>query len=368
MKSPIRVLISGGGTGGHVFPAIAIANALRKIDAAIQVHFIGAEGKLEMQKVPEAGYEIDGLWISGFQRDNMLKNALLPLKVISSLSKAFRIIRKFKPDVMVGVGGYASGPAMYVASKLGIPILIQEQNSFAGVTNKMVANKAARFCVAYDGMEKFFPKEKIVKTGNPVRANIAASDSDRMKSYEFFNLSPAKKTLLVIGGSLGARTINESIRGGIEELAKHDIQLIWQTGRTHFEQMKPAGQQPHVRIFDFIREMNFAYEAADVIISRAGAISISELCLIKKPVILVPSPNVAEDHQTKNALALSEKNAAWLVKDAEARQILVQRAIELIENTDAQKKISENIARLGSLNAAELIAKEILALVRHSER
>lgn len=362
------MLISGGGTGGHVFPAIAIANALRKIDSEIQVRFIGALGKLEMQKVPEAGYEIDGLWISGFQRDNMLKNVLLPLKVISSLTKAFRIIRKFKPDVMVGVGGYASGPAMYVASKLGIPILIQEQNSFAGVTNKMVANKAARFCVAYDGMEKFFPKDKIVKTGNPVRANIAFHSHDRNKSFDFFNLSPAKKTVLVIGGSLGARTINESIRDGIEELGKNNIQLIWQTGKVYYEGMKAAGKHQHVHIFDFIREMNLAYDAADVIISRAGAISISELCLIKKPVILVPSPNVAEDHQTKNALSLVEKNAAWMVKDAEARQILVKRTIELIANTDAQKKISENIARLASPNAAELIAKEILALVRHSER
>lgn len=359
------MLISGGGTGGHVFPAIAIANALRQIDSTIQIRFIGAEGRLEMQKVPEAGYEIDGLWISGFQRDNLLKNVALPFKVISSLMKARGIIKKFKPDVMVGVGGYASGPAMYMASKMGVPILVQEQNSFAGVTNKMVAKQAARFCVAYDGMEKFFPKERIVKTGNPVRGNIAFHAPDRKKSLDFFNLSPDRKTILIIGGSLGARTINESIRDGVEEFGKHDIQLIWQTGKVHYEQLKFASRYPHVRIFDFIKEMNYAYDAADVIISRAGAISISELCLIKKPVILVPSPNVAEDHQTKNALALTEKNAAWMVKDAEARQILVKRAIELIGNEAEQRTLGENIARLASPNAAELIAKEVLALVKN---
>jgi len=358
-------LISGGGTGGHVFPAIAIANALKKIDSSIQIRFIGAQGRLEMQKVPEAGYEIDGLWISGFQRDNILKNLLLPVKIISSLMKANRIIRKFKPDVMVGVGGYASGPAMYVAARKGVPVLIQEQNSFPGVTNKMMLKKAARFCVAYDGMEKFFPKEKIIKTGNPVRTIITHLQSNKQRSLRHFDLSPNKKTLLVIGGSLGSRTINESIRDRVKEIINSDIQLIWQTGKFYFENViASVPQHPNVRIFDFIKEMDLAYDAADVIISRAGAIAISELCVVKKPVILVPSPNVAEDHQAKNALALTEQNAAWMVKDVDAKQTLVKKAIELTGNSEEQKKLSVSIEKLALPDAAERIAKEILSLVK----
>lgn len=358
-------MISGGGTGGHVFPAIAIANALKKIEPSALIHFVGAQGRLEMQKVPEAGYPIDGLWISGFQRDNILKNLLLPLKIASSLIKASRIIARFKPDVMVGVGGYASGPAMYVAAKKGIPILIQEQNSSPGVTNKMMAKKAVRFCVAYTGMEKYFPKEKIILTGNPVRANIVNLQRNKPQSLKHFNLSAGKKTLLIIGGSLGSKTINESIRGGVNELVEKDIQLIWQTGKLYFDNVvASAARHPNIRIFDFIREMDLAYDAADVIISRAGAIAISELCVVKKPVILVPSPNVAEDHQTKNALALAEKNAAWVVKDADARKELVKKAIELLENSEEQKKLCEHIARLALPDAAERIAKEILSLVK----
>lgn len=358
-------MISGGGTGGHVFPAIAIANALKKIDSSIQIRFIGAQGRLEMQKVPEAGYEIDGLWISGFQRDNILKNLLLPVKIISSLMKANRIIRKFKPDVMVGVGGYASGPAMYVAARKGVPVLIQEQNSFPGVTNKMMLKKAARFCVAYDGMEKFFPKEKIIKTGNPVRTIITHLQSNKQRSLRHFDLSPNKKTLLVIGGSLGSRTINESIRDRVKEIINSDIQLIWQTGKFYFENViASVPQHPNVRIFDFIKEMDLAYDAADVIISRAGAIAISELCVVKKPVILVPSPNVAEDHQAKNALALTEQNAAWMVKDVDAKQTLVKKAIELTGNSEEQKKLSVSIEKLALPDAAERIAKEILSLVK----
>ncbi len=358
-------MISGGGTGGHVFPAIAIANALKKIDSSIQIRFIGAQGRLEMQKVPEAGYEIDGSWISGFQRDNILKNLLLPVKIISSLMKANRIIRKFKPDVMVGVGGYASGPAMYVAARKGVPVLIQEQNSFPGVTNKMMLKKAARFCVAYDGMEKFFPKEKIIKTGNPVRTIITHLQSNKQRSLRHFDLSPNKKTLLVIGGSLGSRTINESIRDRVKEIINSDIQLIWQTGKFYFENViASVPQHPNVRIFDFIKEMDLAYDAADVIISRAGAIAISELCVVKKPVILVPSPNVAEDHQAKNALALTEQNAAWMVKDVDAKQTLVKKAIELTGNSEEQKKLSVSIEKLALPDAAERIAKEILSLVK----
>lgn len=365
MKSPTRVLISGGGTGGHVFPAIAIANALRKIEPSVVIHFIGAKGRLEMQKVPEAGYKIDGLWISGFQRDNILKNLLLPLKIVSSLVNAGRIIARFNPDVMVGVGGYASGPAMYVAAKKGIPVLIQEQNSFPGMTNKMMVKKADRFCVAYDGMEKYFPKERIIKTGNPVRANISNLRPDRQKSLSHFALSPSKSTILVIGGSLGSKTINESMRDGAQDIIREDIQMIWQTGKAYYDNVKAAvPQHADIRIFDFIKEMDLAYDAADIIISRAGAIAISELCVVKKPVILVPSPNVTEDHQTKNALALAEKNAAWMVKDSDARHVLVKKAVELVNNLEERQRLSGNIARLALPDAAGRIAKEILLLAR----
>lgn len=357
------MLISGGGTGGHVFPAIAIANALKKIEPAVQILFVGAKGRLEMQKVPEAGYRIEGLWISGFQRDNILKNFLLPWQLIASLVKADRLIRNFKPDVMVGVGGYASGPAMLVAARRGIPILIQEQNAFPGITNKLMAAKADRFCVAYDGMEKFFPEEKITKTGNPVRESIASLHADKEQSLKHFSLSTGKKTLLVMGGSLGSKTINESICKGAADLIQHDIQVIWQTGRFYYEEIKASvAKHPNIRIYHFIKEMDLAYAAADVIISRAGAIAISELCVVKKPVILVPSPNVTEDHQTKNALALVEKGAAWMVKDAEARQELVKKTIALLADAEAQKKLSGSIAQLALPDAAERIAKEILLL------
>ncbi len=362
---PVKVLISGGGTGGHVFPAIAIANALKKSDASIQIRFIGAQGRLEMQKVPEAGYEIDGLWISGFQRQQLFKNLLLPFKIISSIMKANTIIKSFKPDVMVGVGGYASGPAMYVAAMKGIPVLIQEQNSFAGVTNKLMAKKAVCFCVAYSGMEKFFPKEKIILTGNPVRENITGMKAGKTESLRHFNLSAEKKTVLVIGGSLGARTINESVRHYLFDFLKNDIQLIWQTGKYYYNEIrKTVEAHPDISIHDFIKEMDIAYSAADIIISRAGAIAISELCVVKKPVILVPSPNVAEDHQTKNAQALVKENAAWMVKDAQAREVLVRKAIELCSDAEAQKILSENIARLAMPDAAERIAKEILSLAK----
>jgi UDP-N-acetylglucosamine--N-acetylmuramyl-(pentapeptide) pyrophosphoryl-undecaprenol N-acetylglucosamine transferase len=335
------------------------------MDATIQIHFIGAKGRMEMQKVPEAGYKIDGLWISGFQRDNIFKNLLLPFKVVFSLIKAENIISKFRPDIMVGVGGYASGPAMYVAHRKGIPVLIQEQNSFPGVTNKLMARRADRFCVAYDGMEKYFPEDKIIKTGNPVRENIANLRSDKAESLRHFGLSSGRKTLLVIGGSLGSKTINESIAAGVKELVDQDIQVIWQTGKFYFDGIKNAvAEHRNIKIYDFIREMNLAYDAADVIISRAGAIAISELCVVKKPVILVPSPNVAEDHQTKNALALKERNAVWMVKDADARQVLVKKAIELLRNEEEQKKLSENIAKLALPDAADKIAKAILQLLK----
>ena len=356
-------MISGGGTGGHVFPAIAIANALKAIEPNAEIRFIGALGRLEMQKVPEAGYEIDGLWISGVQRDNFLKNILLPIKVISSLMKANKIINRFNPDVMVGVGGYASGPAMYMAARKNIPVLIQEQNSFAGVTNKLMAKQADRFCVAYDGMDKFFPEEKIIKTGNPVRQAIAESKISKKEGLDYYNLSEHRKTILVIGGSLGARTINESIKGGLQLLIDNHVQLIWQTGKFYYQGIKDSTPQSDlIRVMDFIVDMNMAYAAADVIISRAGALAISELCIVGKPVILVPSPNVAEDHQTKNALALVEKNAALMVKDNEAKQNLVNTLIDLLQQHDLQQQVSTNITTLGIPNAAELIAKEVLQL------
>lgn len=356
-------MISGGGTGGHVFPAIAIANALKAIEPNAEIRFIGALSRLEMQKVPEAGYEIDGLWISGVQRDNFLKNILLPIKVISSLMKANKIINRFNPDVMVGVGGYASGPAMYMAARKNIPVLIQEQNSFAGVTNKLMAKQADRFCVAYDGMDKFFPEEKIIKTGNPVRQAIAESKISKKEGLDYYNLSEHRKTILVIGGSLGARTINESIKGGLQLLIDNHVQLIWQTGKFYYQGIKDSTPQSDlIRVMDFIVDMNMAYAAADVIISRAGALAISELCIVGKPVILVPSPNVAEDHQTKNALALVEKNAALMVKDNEAKQNLVNTLIDLLQQHDLQQQVSTNITTLGIPNAAELIAKEVLQL------
>jgi UDP-N-acetylglucosamine--N-acetylmuramyl-(pentapeptide) pyrophosphoryl-undecaprenol N-acetylglucosamine transferase len=357
------VLISGGGTGGHVFPAIAIANALRKIVPDIDLHFIGAKGRLEMQKVPEAGYAIDGLWISGFQRENVFKNILLPLKIISSLVKARSIIRQFRPHVMVGVGGYASGPAMYMAAKYKIPVLIQEQNSYPGVTNRMMAGKAEKFCVAYDGMEIYFPKEKIVKTGNPVRDNIINIKSDKPASLRHFGLSEGKKVLLVIGGSLGARTINQSVLAGVSRLLSSDIQVIWQTGKIYYKEIVSAVPvHPGLKIFDFIKEMDKAYDAADIIISRAGAIAISELCVVKKPVILVPSPNVAEDHQNKNADALARNGAAWVVRDSEAVISLVDACLKLSANLKEQIRLSENIAKMAQPDAAARIAREVLLL------
>jgi UDP-N-acetylglucosamine--N-acetylmuramyl-(pentapeptide) pyrophosphoryl-undecaprenol N-acetylglucosamine transferase len=362
-KRIYRILITGGGTGGHVFPAIAIANALKAIEPKTELLFVGANGRLEMIKVPEAGYRIEGLNISGFQRDNLLKNISLPFKIIGSLLKARSIIKNFKPDVVVGVGGYASGPTMYVAHQNKIPVLIQEQNSFAGVANKMMAKKAQKFCVAYDGMEQFFPADSIIKTGNPVRQNIAMMKSDRLNSLKAFGLSDAKKTILVIGGSLGARTINESIAGGLEKLENQNLQVIWQTGKTYFEEAKSKmNGYGSVKVFDFIKNMEQAYDAADIIISRAGAIAISELCLVKKPVILVPSPNVAEDHQTKNAEALVIKNAAIMVKDVEAREILIDVLLNLVKDENMQQELSGNISKLAIADAAERIAQEVLKL------
>lgn len=328
--------------------------------------FVGAKGRMEMQKVPEAGYDIIGLWISGIQRKLTIDNLSFPFKLISSLFKSGKIIKKFKPDVVVGVGGFASGPLLYRATKKGIPSLIQEQNSYPGITNKLLAKRVNKICVASDSMERFFPKEKIIITGNPVRKDIIHSAEKREQASQFFDLSPDKKTVLIIGGSNGARTINHSLLAEMEKMISAGIQVIWQTGRFYFQEVKDSVSEydlGNFRIFEFLKEMDLAYAAADVVISRAGASSISELCLVGKPVIFVPSPNVAEDHQTKNAQALVDKGAAVLISDKDARSKLVDATIELVNDSDRQVTLRENIRKLARPDAAEMIAREILGLI-----
>lgn len=362
-----KAIISGGGTGGHIFPAVAIADQLKKEFPHIELLFIGAEGKMEMEKVPAAGYTIIGLPIRGFQRRLTASNLLLPFKIIQSLLKARKIIKDFNPDVVIGVGGYASGPTLKIAGMLGIPTVIQEQNSFAGKTNVLLAKNAKKICVAYENMEQFFPKDKIVFTGNPVRENVVKIQDKRAKGLDYFQLDPSKKTLLVVGGSLGARTLNNSVKAHIETLQKEGIQVIWQTGKLQYAQLKEDLKDKNldgISLNEFITQMDYAYAAADVIISRAGAIAVSELCLIGKPMILVPSPNVAEDHQTKNALALVTKNAALLVKDANAVQELIPSAIALLKNNEEQELLSQNCIKMGVANAAERIVDTIKSLLK----
>ncbi len=359
--NPKRFIISGGGTGGHIFPAVAIANALKKNIPDCEILFVGAEGRMEMQKVPEAGYAIKGLPIAGLQRSLDLKNLLLPIKILKSVTMAMKIITDFKPDVAIGVGGYASAPLLFAAKLKGIPYVIQEQNSYAGITNKILGKWAQKICVAYDGMENFFPKEKIVFTGNPVRANISESKVTKQEALQYFDLAENRKTVLVIGGSLGARTINQSIDAGIEKINVGNIQLVWQTGKGYFETAKQKANNS-IKVFDFIKQMDMAYAAADIIISRAGALSVSELCIVGKPCVLVPSPNVAEDHQTKNAMALVNKNAAVLVKDLEAKEKLISTVLELIIDEIHQNQLSQNIKQLAIADADERIVKEILKL------
>jgi UDP-N-acetylglucosamine--N-acetylmuramyl-(pentapeptide) pyrophosphoryl-undecaprenol N-acetylglucosamine transferase len=365
-KPEIRVIISGGGTGGHIFPAIAIANALKQENAKNEILFVGAEGRMEMEKVPAAGYKIEGLPISGFQRKLSVQNLLLPIKILSSLAKARRIVKQFKPDAAVGVGGYASGPLLYAASALNIPCLIQEQNSYAGITNKLLSKRAKKVCVAYNGMEKYFPAEKIVLTGNPVRKDITKVIALRDDALRFFNLSEKKKTVLVIGGSLGARTLNESISLRLEKIIAAGVQVIWQTGKGYHliakESVAPYSDIG-IMAFDFIQRMDLAYAAADVVVSRAGASSISELCIVGKPSVLVPSPNVSEDHQTKNAMALVNKNAALLVKDEDARRNLVNEVLLLLNNEAQQQVLASSISKLAMPDSASLIANEIYRLL-----
>ncbi|MAJ50784.1 MAG: undecaprenyldiphospho-muramoylpentapeptide beta-N-acetylglucosaminyltransferase [Flammeovirgaceae bacterium] len=360
-----RVMISGGGTGGHIYPAISIAQALKVLHSDVEILFVGALGKMEMKKVPEAGFEIVGLWISGLQRSTSLKNLIFPIKLLWSLIKSFQLIRSFKPDVVVGVGGYASGPLLYMATLNKIPTLIQEQNSYAGLTNKWLSKSVSTICVAYEKMDKFFPKDKIVFTGNPVRKDIFYDPSQASKAYAFFKLDPNKKTLLVIGGSLGAKTVNESILLGLEQLWSADIQLIWQTGRFYYTQIIAEMKKPwdeRLRMYDFIKEMQYAYTIADAVVSRAGALSISELMLSEKPSILIPSPNVAENHQTLNAQNLISSGAALMVSDAMAGKTLIKTVLSLLSDEEKQKELRENISVMGRPNAATDIAKKVIEL------
>lgn len=362
-KKTHKFIISGGGTGGHIFPAVSIANALRAKEPDAEILFVGAEGRMEMEKVPQAGYKIVGLPVVGLNRKNPLQWITFAWKFFSSKRTAKKIVKDFAPDAVIGVGGYASAPTLDAASSLGIPTFLQEQNSFAGKANKMLAKKARKICVAYEGMERFFPKDRIILTGNPVRQNLADVPYRDAKALEAFGLDPAKKTLLIIGGSLGARTVNESVIGGLEKLKNAGIQVIWQTGKYYFESAKAEADKannPLMNCTAFVKNMDQAYAVADLVISRAGASSISELCLLHKPCILVPSPNVAEDHQTKNALALSTKNAAILVKDADANSQLIDCAISTINDDNKLSNLAENIAKLEEKDSAARIADIIL--------
>jgi len=361
-----KFIISGGGTGGHIFPAISIANALKKRLPDADILFVGALGRMEMERVPAAGYPIEGLPISGFDRKNMLRNIRVVWNLLRSLVLARRIISRFKPNVAIGVGGYASAPTLRAASALGVPTVIQEQNSYAGVTNKLLAKKAKRICVAYEGMDRFFPKDKVILTGNPVRQDLFSVEPKTEEAYRFFNFDPKKKTILVVGGSLGARTINQSIIAGLDKLAKTDVQIIWQTGKFYIEDARKAAEpfiSPNLLVTDFVSRMDMAYSIADLVVSRAGASSISELCLLAKPVILIPSPNVAEDHQTQNALALVHKDAAIMIKDADSKAQLVDKMLEVIEDETQLNKLSKSILQLAEKDSADRIAEEILKLV-----
>ena len=362
----LRIIVSGGGTGGHIFPAISIANAIKEQYPNAQILFVGALGRMEMQRVPAAGYKIIGLPVAGFDRKHLLKNISVLIKLFRSQRMARKIIKDFKPHAAVGVGGYASGPTLKMAARMGIPTLIQEQNSYAGVTNKLLAKSAKKICVAYEGMERFFDKNKIILTGNPVRQNLFNGKTSREKAIGAFGLSPDKKTILIIGGSLGARTINNCVMQALDKIRQSGVQFIWQTGKMYFEEarqaVRKAGNLPMLYTTDFISDMAMAYSAADIVISRAGAGSISEFCLLEKPVILVPSPNVAEDHQTKNALALVNKNAALYIKDSEAPERLIETAIQAVNDTEKLNSLRQNISKLAFKDSANVIANEVCKL------
>jgi UDP-N-acetylglucosamine--N-acetylmuramyl-(pentapeptide) pyrophosphoryl-undecaprenol N-acetylglucosamine transferase len=361
------MIVSGGGTGGHIFPAIAIANAVKEQIADADILFVGAQGRMEMEKVPQAGYPIEGLWISGFQRSLSLKNLMFPFKLISSLWKAKRIVKKFRPDVVVGTGGFASGPLLKAANSLGVPSLIQEQNSFPGVTNRILGKKAERICVAYDRMDQYFNSGKLMLTGNPVRKEVVQLKGKRPRALEYFNLNQDQPILLIVGGSLGSRSVNQAIGNGLKEITDNGFQVIWQTGKLTYNVARAKADEISAKgvvVTEFISRMDLAYAAADVVISRAGAIAVSELQLVQKPCILVPFPHAAEDHQTKNALALVTHEAAVLVKDHEASEKLVRTAIELLNDPNRRDRLSKNIAPMGIHDAAEIIAAEVIKIAR----
>jgi UDP-N-acetylglucosamine--N-acetylmuramyl-(pentapeptide) pyrophosphoryl-undecaprenol N-acetylglucosamine transferase len=362
MKQSVNIILSGGGTGGHIYPAISIANELKRKYPDANFLFVGAQDRMEMEKVPQAGYEIKGLWISGLHRKLSLKNFSFPFKLLSSIWKAGKIIKKFKPNIVIGTGGFASGPTLYAANRKGIKTLIQEQNSYPGITNKLLAKKADKICVAYDKLERFFPSDKITKTGNPVRQDLLNISEKQKEAFDFFKLSKAKKTLVIIGGSLGARAINNLIEKHIHWLVENQIQVIWQTGKLYYEEFKKYNELEGVQTHAFLNRMDLTYASADFIISRAGASSISELCIVGKPVIFIPSPNVAEDHQTKNALSVVNENAALLLKENDL-ELFKTMFSELINDEELRKRLSENIKKLALPNATKTIVKEIEKLL-----
>jgi UDP-N-acetylglucosamine--N-acetylmuramyl-(pentapeptide) pyrophosphoryl-undecaprenol N-acetylglucosamine transferase len=362
MKQSINVIISGGGTGGHIYPAIAIANEIKVSYPEANILFVGAKDKMEMEKVPQAGYEIKGLWISGIQRKLTLKNLIFPFKLVSSLWKAYRIIRKFKPDVAVGTGGFASGPTLMVANRKGIPTLIQEQNSYPGITNRLLGKKAQKICVAYDNLERFFSEDKIIKTGNPVRQDLLFIHTKIEEGKEFFELDTSKKTILILGGSLGARKINQLVEANLDFFKKQGVQLIWQCGKLYYEEYKKYDELENVQVHQFLNRMDLAYAAADFIVSRAGASSVSELCIVGKPTIFIPSPNVAEDHQTKNAKSIADKHGALVVKESELDTFPVVLET-LLKDKGKQESLSENINELALPNATSNIVNEIEKLI-----
>jgi len=358
-----KIILSGGGTGGHIYPAIAIANELKLRFPNAEFLFVGAKDRMEMEKVPQSGYSIKGLWITGIDRKLTLKNLMFPFKLINSLWNARKIIKQFKPDVAIGTGGFASGPLLQIAASKGIPSLIQEQNSYPGITNKLLSKKVQKICVAYDGLERFFPKEKIIKTGNPVRQDLLDIDSKRSEAIKYFNLVEGKKTLLVLGGSLGAKAINELLKNELDFLQTQQVQIIWQTGKLYYKEYKINGDIKHVQVHEFINSMDYAYAAADIIISRAGAGSVSELCIVGKPVIFVPSPYVAEDHQTKNAKAIVEEHAALMIAQEDLKVDFKNKFSQLIASKEKQEQLSINIKKLALVNATKEIADEVEKLL-----
>ncbi|WP_417290336.1 undecaprenyldiphospho-muramoylpentapeptide beta-N-acetylglucosaminyltransferase [Corallibacter sp.] len=362
--SAYKIILSGGGTGGHIYPAIAIANELKSRFPDAKFLFVGAKDKMEMEKVPQAGYQIEGLWISGIQRELTLKNLSFPFKLVSSLLRARKIVNYFKPDIAIGTGGFASGPLLQIATTKKIPSLIQEQNSYPGITNKLLSKKANKICVAYDGLERFFPENKIVKTGNPVRQDLLDVDTKREEAIKAFSLKRDKKTLLVLGGSLGARQINKLIKKELDFIQTHNMQVIWQCGKLYYDKYKIYNNTKDVQVHAFINNMDYAYAAADVIISRAGAISVSELCIVGKPVIFIPSPNVAEDHQTKNALSVVEKQAGMMIKEADLEVDFQNKFSQLMASPEKQAELSKNIKSLALVNATKEIVDEVEKLLK----